>query len=53
MEIVKTIYVDVPVNLHEAAERGVVQILQKLASERKAEDVQGGRWQAASSNANL
>ena len=53
MEIVKTIYVDVPVNLHEAAERGVVQILQKLASEGKAEGVQGGRWQAASSSANL
>lgn len=53
MEIVKKIYVDVPINLHEAAERGVVQILQKLAVEGKAEDVQGGRWQASSASANL
>jgi len=53
MEIVKTIYVDVPENLHEAAERGVVQILQKLASEGKAEDVQRGRWQALLPSANL
>jgi len=52
MEIVKTIYVDVPANLHEAAEQGVIQILQKLSGEGKAEEVQGGRWQASSS-ANL
>jgi len=52
MDIVKTIYVDVPDNLHEAAERGVVQILQKLSDEGKAEELQGGHWQASSS-ANL
>lgn len=32
-EIVKVVYKDVPVTLHEAAERGVLQILAKLEGE--------------------
>jgi glyoxylase-like metal-dependent hydrolase (beta-lactamase superfamily II) len=35
MNLVKIIYQDVPENLHLAAARGVVQILEKLASEGK------------------
>lgn len=36
MELVKIIYQDVPENLHFAAARGVVQILEKLVGEGKA-----------------
>lgn len=35
MEIVKIIYKDVPPNLHEAAEKGILQILRKLSQEGK------------------
>ncbi|KAI9773461.1 MAG: hypothetical protein M1840_007677 [Geoglossum simile] len=36
MEIVKVIYKDVPVELHLPAERGVLQVLQKLQAEDRA-----------------
>ena len=35
MEIVKIIYKDVPPNLHDAAAKGIVQVLRKLALEGK------------------
>lgn len=45
MEIVKVIYKNVPESLHEAASRGVLQILQKLEGEGKVEKVdEGVRW---------
>lgn len=48
MEIVKIVYRDVPVNLHEPAAGGVVQILQKLAGEGKVVQVPDGHgWQVA------
>lgn len=48
-ELVKIIYKDVPENLHDAAERGIIQILQKLKSENKVvEDADGGKWRLAS-----
>ena len=46
-EVVKVVYKDVPENLHEPAERGVIQVLKKLEGEGKVERVeQGGRWRA-------
>lgn len=46
MEIVKVIYHDVPENLHEPAAHGVVQILEKLATEDKViRATDGHRWQ--------
>lgn len=53
MEIVKVIYTDVPETLHEAAQRGVVQILQKLVKDGKVEDVSEGRWRVRGAAANL
>ncbi|KAF7510033.1 hypothetical protein GJ744_007137 [Endocarpon pusillum] len=45
MEIVKVIYENVPESLHEAARRGVLQILQKLEAEGEVETVdEGERW---------
>jgi len=45
MEIVKVIYKDVPENLHEPAELGIIQILSKLEGEEKVvEDGQTDRW---------
>lgn len=41
METVKVIYRDVPENLHDAADRGIQQILNKLKAEDKVEDVAG------------
>ncbi|KAL8788483.1 MAG: hypothetical protein Q9213_001706 [Squamulea squamosa] len=50
MEMVKIIYKDVPESLHEPAARGVEQILQKLAKEKKVlQSVDGQRWQIAGS----
>ena len=43
-ELVLIIYKDVPVNLHDAAEKGVVQVLQKLLGEKKVECDLEGRW---------
>lgn len=43
-DLVKIIYKDIPVNLHDAAERGVVQILEKLVREGKVEKTEG-KWQ--------
>ena len=45
-QIVKIVYKDTPENLHEAAAKGVVQILEKLKGEGKVVDVvdgEGGR----------
>lgn len=48
-ELVKIIYTDVPENLHDAAEHGVRQILQKLQAENKvAESADGGVWHLVS-----
>lgn len=45
MEIVKTIYKDVPENLHLPANGGIVQILHKLEEEEKVvEDSKTERW---------
>ncbi|ERF72936.1 hypothetical protein EPUS_05017 [Endocarpon pusillum Z07020] len=45
MEVVKVIYKNVPESLHEAASRGMLQILQKLEGEGKVEKVdEGVRW---------
>lgn len=44
-DLVKIIYKDVPENLHDAAERGVVQILEKLRKEGKVKKTDDGKWQ--------
>ncbi|KAL9110105.1 MAG: hypothetical protein Q9227_005299 [Pyrenula ochraceoflavens] len=43
MQIVKVVYKDVNVNLHEAAERGVKMVLGKLEGEGRVERVEGGK----------
>ncbi|MCJ1246572.1 hypothetical protein MMC30_003781 [Trapelia coarctata] len=43
-EIVKVVYKEVPVTLHEAAERGVLQVLGKLEREGKVRKGQGREW---------
>lgn len=50
MEIVKIIYKDVSPNLHEAAEKGILQVLRKLSQEGKVfarGDDGGNKWQIA------
>ncbi|KAI4125840.1 MAG: hypothetical protein LQ338_004045 [Usnochroma carphineum] len=48
MEIVEIVYKDVSENLHEPAAGGVVQVLQKLATEGKVvQSVDGHRWRIA------
>ncbi len=48
MQIVKVVYRDVPENLHEPAERGVMQVLKKLEGEGKVVEVHDGeRWRVA------
>ncbi|KXX78261.1 Beta-lactamase-like protein 2 [Madurella mycetomatis] len=50
MELVKSIYRDVPESLHPAAAAGVIQILQKLEREGRATvSEEGGRWRLMSS----
>lgn len=44
MELVKVIYHDVPVNLHEPAEKGVLQVLRKLEGDGKVVR-DGQNWQ--------
>lgn len=44
MELVKTIYRDVPESLHVPASYGVIQILKKLQKEDKVVLEQGDRW---------
>ncbi|SLM38626.1 Beta-lactamase-like [Lasallia pustulata] len=44
MELVKVIYHDVPENLHEPAEKGVKQVLNKLKGEGKVSQDDSGRW---------
>lgn len=54
MEIVKVIYKDVPESLHVAAERGVVQILQKLVKDGKVEEAGvEERWRLRTASASL
>lgn len=45
IEIVKVIYRDVPENLHEPAERGLLQVLRKLERDGKVGQVSQGQWQ--------
>lgn len=52
MDIVKVIYKDYPQNLWEPAERGVIQILEKLKGEGKVVKDDKGRW-ALSGKASL
>ena len=47
MELVKVIYKDVPENLHEPAERGVLQVLRKLEREGRVVQMEGQRWRLA------
>lgn len=44
MDIVKVIYKDYPQNLWEPAERGTIQILEKLKGEGKAVEDGQGKW---------
>lgn len=44
MDVVKVIYKDYPQNLWEPAERGVIQILEKLKGEGKVVKNDGGKW---------
>lgn len=44
MDIVKVIYKDYPQNLWEPAERGVIQILEKLKGEGKVVKDEKGKW---------
>ena len=46
-EVVKVVYRDVPENLHEPAERGVVQVLRKLEGEGKVAREGDERWRVA------
>ncbi|MCJ1287678.1 hypothetical protein MMC26_007030 [Xylographa opegraphella] len=46
-EVVRVVYKDVPVSLHEAAEGGVVQVLGKLEGEGRVVRGEGGRWKLA------
>jgi ribonuclease/clavin/mitogillin len=44
MEMVKVIYKDVPENLHEPAEGGLLQLLRKLEGEGRVEKANNGKW---------
>jgi endoribonuclease LACTB2 len=44
MEIVKIIYKDYPENLHQPAERGILQVLNKLSEEGQVEHDGDGKW---------
>lgn len=44
-DMVKIIYKEVPVSLHDAVERAVVQILRKLLKEGKVKRTEEGKWQ--------
>jgi ribonuclease/clavin/mitogillin len=49
MDIVKIVYKDVPENLHEPANGGVIQVLRKLQQEEKVmEDHLTQRWRLKS-----
>ena len=45
IEIVKVVYKDVPENLHEPAEKGLLQVLRKLERDGKVAQVSRSRWQ--------
>lgn len=44
MQIVQVVYAAYPVSLHQPAERGVIQVLEKLRGEGKVEKCGQGRW---------
>ncbi len=44
MQVVKVIYKDVPEDLHPAAQRGIIQILEKLHGEGKVSREDTGSW---------
>lgn len=51
-DLVKIIYKDVPENLHDPAEKGVIQILQKLLKEGKVTELdEGGGWRFSARSA--
>lgn len=43
-DLVEIVYKDVPESLHDAAEKGVLQVLHKLLGEKKVECDAEGRW---------
>jgi glyoxylase-like metal-dependent hydrolase (beta-lactamase superfamily II) len=43
-DVVKVIYAQYPQSLWPAAERGVLQHLEKLKDEGRAQDIGGGKW---------
>jgi glyoxylase-like metal-dependent hydrolase (beta-lactamase superfamily II) len=46
-QLVEIIYKDVPRNLHDAAENGVLQVLRKLLHEGKVIEREDGKWEMA------
>ncbi|TPX09579.1 uncharacterized protein E0L32_009180 [Thyridium curvatum] len=51
IELVRVIYRDVREDLHPAAERGLLQILDKLEKEGRVQRLDGGRWKLKSTSA--
>jgi endoribonuclease LACTB2 len=47
MEMVKVIYADVPENLHEPAEGGLLMVLEKLRGEGRVVRTEGGMWKGS------
>ena len=47
MEIVRIVYKDIPENLHQPAEGGVIQVLTKLMKEGRVTKDVDGRWRTA------
>lgn len=44
MDVVKIVYKDYPVNLHEPAKGGVLQVLAKLQEDGRVHGLDHGRW---------
>ena len=44
MEMVKVIYANVPENLHQPAERGLLMVLEKLKGEGRVVNLENGKW---------
>ena len=47
MDVVKIVYKDYPVNLHEPAKGGVLQVLAKLQQDGRVHGLEQGRWALA------